>query len=95
VVVPAAETAGFTRDVSKAGFPENSERQISAMMRISTPAATMFCKESSVETTPSLARFVLVAAAFALAVYGDTLDGFPAQDLDARADLLDQRDEKV
>jgi len=38
---------------------------------------------------------VLKAAAFALAVYGDTLDGFPAQDLDERTDVLVSRDEKV
>lgn len=95
VVVPAIGTAGFARDVSNTGFPENSDRQINAMMRISTPAATMFCKESSVETTPSLARIGLVAATFALAVYGDTLDGFAAQDLDERVDLSDSRDEKV
>jgi len=50
---------------------------------------------SFVETTPSPSGLCLKAAAFALAVYGDTLEGFPAQDLDERADFLDSRDEKV
>jgi hypothetical protein len=54
--VQAAELlVAVVLEVSNAGCPENSEKQISAMMAISTPAATKSRKVSSNQMTSFLA----------------------------------------